>query len=193
MPGAPVVVRHEDRRPGAEYTGVGAVPIPGRPDDGGNRGVSGVRHRSPRPAAHPDATVEGAKGSGEYGAVPAAWCDGQTEDGMIGAQEGADALPAPVFAAARYADVDGAIVTAGDDHVAHWHRREGKDGMAVENAFGVLPRRPVVGGPPDPLRRPSPEQVRLARIVQQDVGWEGEAGARPRAPPPHGPPRAVEP
>src|SRR5919198_5883609 len=161
MPGAPVVVRHEDRWPGAEHTGVGAVPIPGRPDDGGNRGVSCVRHRSPPPAAaHADATIEGAKGSGEHGAVPAGWCDGQAEDGMIGAQEGTDALPAPVSPTARYADVDGAIVTAGDDHVARWHCREGKDGMAVETASGALPRRPSVGGQPDALRRPGPEQVR---------------------------------
>src|SRR5918912_3731823 len=145
MPGAPVVVRHEDRRPGAEHAGVGAVHSPGRPDEGGNRGVSRVRHRSPRPAAaHPDATIEGAKGPGEYGATPVGWCDGQAEDGMIGAQEGADALPAPVFATARCAHIDGAIVTAGDDRVAHWRRRERKDGMAVETASGALPRRPSV-------------------------------------------------
>src|SRR5205085_2982376 len=114
-------------------------------------------------AAHADATVEGAKGSGEHGAAPARWCDGQAEDGMFGAQEGADALPAPVSPTTRCADVDGAIVTAGDDHVARRHHREGKDGMAVETASGALPRRPSVGGQPGPLRRPSPEQVRPVR------------------------------
>src|ERR687884_1851752 len=175
MPGAPVVERHEDRRPGAEHTGVGAVHIPGRPDEGGNRGVSRMRHRSPPPAAaHADATIEGAKGSGEHGATPAGWCDGQAEDGMIGAQDGADALPAPVSPTTRCADVDGAIVTACDDRAACRHHCEGKDGMAVETAPGALPRRPSVRGQPDALRRPGPEQVRPVWIDEQDVGWEGE-------------------
>ena len=113
-----------------------------------------------------NAAIEGAKGSGEHGAAPSDWCNGQAEDGMIGAQEGADALPVPVPATARCAEVDRAVVGTGDDRAACRRRRERQDRMAVEAASRALPRGASVGGQPDPMRRAGPQQCCPVRIVQ---------------------------